>query len=79
MTSGTCLVMRHELLLTAAALLVLMAEIFSDPRKNRQNISIFSIIIYGLITFAGFIPFPEGSLFGEMYIADGARQLMKNI
>jgi len=71
--------MRHELLLTAAALLVLIAEIFTDPRKGRGGISILSIIVYSIVTLAGFIPSGDGSLFGGMYITDGTRLLMKNI
>ncbi len=78
MSLGTFLIMRHELLLTASALLVLMAEIFTDPGK-KKSISLFSIIIFGIITIAGFIPSPEGTLFGGMYIANGTRVLMKNI
>ena len=79
MSSETFILMRHELLLTAAALLVLMAEIFTDPRKGRAGISIFSVIVYALITIAGFIPSGEGSLFGGMYVTDGTRLIMKNI
>ncbi len=78
MSSGTFLIMRHELLLTIAALLVLMAEIFVDPKKKR-GISTFAVILLGLITAAGFIPSPEGVLFGGMYISTGTRLLMKNI
>lgn len=79
MSSETFILMRHELLLTAAALLVLMAEIFTDPRKGRGGISIFSVIVYALVTIAGFIPSGEGSLFGGMYVTDGTRIIMKNI
>jgi len=70
--------MRHELLLIAAALLVLIAEIFWNPAKKR-SISLFSIILFALITAAGFIPSPSGSLFGGMYIVNETRLLMKNI
>jgi len=70
--------MRHELLLIAAALLVLIAEIFWNPAKKR-SISLFSIILFALITVAGFIPSPSGSIFGGMYIVNGTRLLMKNI
>jgi NADH-quinone oxidoreductase subunit N len=70
--------MRHELLLIVAALSVLIAEIFWDPSK-KKSISLFSIILLGIITIIGFIPSPEGSLFGGMYISSGARLIMKNI
>ena len=78
MSLDNFLVMRHELLLIAAALLVLMAEIFMHPDKKIQ-IGIFSVIVLGVITIAGFLPAPSGTLFGGMYIASGTRILMKNI
>jgi NADH-quinone oxidoreductase subunit N len=70
--------MRHELLLTAAALLILMAEIFWDPGKKR-SINLFSMILFAGITITGFLPSPSGSLFGGMYVASGTRIIMKNI
>src|SRR5665647_922343 len=78
MSSGTFLIMRHELLLIAAALLVLIAEIFRNP-DNKRSISLFSIILFGIITIAGFLPSPSGSLFGGMYVNTGTTLLMKNI
>jgi NADH-quinone oxidoreductase subunit N len=70
--------MRHELLLIAAALLILMAEIFMHPDKTIR-LALFSVIVLGLITIAGFIPSPSGTLFGGMYVTNGTRILMKNI
>jgi len=78
MSLGTFLIMRHELLLIAAALTVLIAEIFWNPDK-KGSISLLSIIIFGVITIIGFIPSPEGQIFGGMYVSSGARLLMKNI
>jgi NADH-quinone oxidoreductase subunit N len=78
MSLGTFFLMRHELLLLAALLLVLMAEIFWNPEKKRQ-ITLFSIILFGIITVVGFLPAQTGSLFGGMYITSGTRLLMKNI
>ncbi len=78
MSLGTFIIMRHELLLIAAGLLVLMAEIFSNPSK-RRNISLFSVILFGVITIVGFLPSPEGNLFGGMYVTSGTILLMKNI
>jgi NADH-quinone oxidoreductase subunit N len=71
-------IMRHELLLTAALLLILIAEIFWNPEK-KQFISLFSIILFAIITIAGFIPSPSGTIFGGMYMVDSTRLLMKNI
>jgi len=78
MSLGTFLIMRHELLLIAAALLVLIAEIFWNPDRKR-SISLFSIILFGIITIVGFLPSPAGSLFGGMFINTGTTLLMKNI
>ena len=72
------ILMRHELLLTAAALLILIAEIFWKPEK-RKSISTFSVVLFSLITIVGFLPSPEGSLFGGMYQVTGLRLIMKNI
>lgn len=71
-------IMRHELLLTVAALVVLIAEIFWNPEKKR-SISLFSIMLFIIITIIGFIPSPSGSLFGGMYEVTPIRLVMKNI
>jgi NADH-quinone oxidoreductase subunit N len=70
--------MRHELLLIVAALSVLIAELFWNPDRKRA-MSLFSIILFGIITIIGFLPSPAGPLFGGMYISSGTRLLMKNI
>jgi NADH-quinone oxidoreductase subunit N len=70
--------MRHELLLVAVALIVLIAEIFWKPDRKKSVIS-FSIIIFSFLTLAGFIPCAEGSLFGGMYEVTAVRLMMKNI
>ena len=75
---GNFLLMRHELLLIAAALLVLIAEIFWDQDK-KKSIGLFSIVLFGIITIVGFIPSPAGSLFGGMNVSSGTTFLMKNI
>jgi len=78
MSLGTFFIMRHELLLITAALLVLMAEIFWNPDK-RSQISLFAVILFGVITLIGFIPSSTGTLFGGMYVTSGTILLMKNI
>jgi len=78
MSLGNFALMRHELLLTTAALLILIAEIFSSS-KDSKLISIFSIVLFAVITLAGFLPSPAGTLFGGMYEVNNARLLMKNI
>jgi len=78
MNLGTFLIMRQELLLIIAALLVLIAEIFWNPDK-KKSISLFSIILLGVVTIIGFLPSQVGSLFGGMYISSGTTLIMKNI
>ncbi len=70
--------MRHELLLTGAALLILIAEIFGTQEK-RRSANLFAIILFSVVTIAGFLPSPSGSLFGGMYEVDSVRLIMKNI
>ncbi len=78
MSPGNFAIMRHELLLTAAALLILTAEIFHSA-GNKKNVSILALVTFTLITIAGFLPLPSGTLFGGMYVADPIRIIMKNI
>jgi NADH-quinone oxidoreductase subunit N len=66
------------MLLIVAALSVLIAEIFRDPEK-KKSVTLFSILLFAVITIIGFLPSAEGSLFGGMYISTGTRLLMKNI
>jgi len=72
------LIMRNELLLTIAVLLILMAEIFRDPAKKR-SINRFAVVLFFIITIIGFLPSRSGSLFGGMYEVSEARLIMKNI
>ncbi len=78
MSSSNFLIMRHELLLTAVTLIILIAEIFADPKKKHSIIT-FTLILFGVITAAGFLPSPEGSMFGGMYNSTAGKLLMKNI
>ncbi|MCX6301398.1 MAG: NADH-quinone oxidoreductase subunit N [Bacteroidia bacterium] len=70
--------MRHELLLVVAALLILIVEIFASS-KSRKSISLFSIVLFAVITIVGFLPSPTGTLFGGMYEVNNTRLIMKNI
>jgi NADH-quinone oxidoreductase subunit N len=72
------LLMRHELMLTLVAVILLCAEIFMDDSK-KQVIRPISIILFLITTVVGFFPAPSGSLFGGMYLTDSTHILMKNI
>lgn len=78
MSPDKFLIMRHELLLTIAVLVVLVAEVFSHPDKKGKIITL-SVICFGIITALGFLPSAEGELFGGMYVSSAGRLMMKNI
>jgi NADH-quinone oxidoreductase subunit N len=72
------ILMRQELLLTLAALIMLAAEIFWNPAK-RNSLSLFAVILFTVVTAAGMFSFEEGILFGGMYVSSTLTVLMKNI
>lgn len=72
------LIMRHELLLTIAVIILLLAEIFIS-REQKSKVIWLAIGLFAVITLAGFFPVINGELFGGMYIADNLRVLMKNL
>jgi NADH-quinone oxidoreductase subunit N len=76
MTASDFLIMRHELLITAAIVITLLAEIFSAKRKQ---LSFLPVMLFALVLIVGFMPAPNGELFGGMYVNDNLRILMKNI
>jgi NADH-quinone oxidoreductase subunit N len=68
--------MKHELLLTIATLLLLVAEIAINDKKKIIPIA---ITLFGLHTIYGFIGNTSGELFGGMYQTSALIVLMKNI
>jgi NADH-quinone oxidoreductase subunit N len=71
--------MHHELLLAIAAILVLTAEIFTNPTR-KKSVCLLSIVLFAVVVIAGFVPVHEsGTLFGGMYISSRLTSLMKNI
>jgi NADH-quinone oxidoreductase subunit N len=68
--------MKHELLLTIATLLLLIAEIAINDKKKIIPIA---ITLFGLHTIYGFIGNTSGELFGGMYKNSALIVLMKNI
>jgi len=72
------LIMRHELLLTVAALIMLIAEI-ATSEKNTKRLIPFFIGIFTVITLVGFLPAESGILFGGSYQSNSLTVLMKNV
>lgn len=78
MDFGQFILMRHELLLTLAAVVVLIAEIATDD-KNKARLVPFSIGLFALITVIGFIPGQAGTLFGGSFQSSPLTMFMKNV
>ncbi len=70
------LLMRHELLLILTAVIILIAEIFSEKKNGVINIA---LILFSLITIIGFIPVDSGHLFGDSFQSSNLTSIMKNI
>jgi NADH-quinone oxidoreductase subunit N len=78
MDLGQFILMRHELLLTLAAVAVLIAEV-STSEKNKAGIIPFALGLFALVTVIGFIPGQEGALFGGSYQSSQLTMFMKNV
>lgn len=78
MNIGQFIMMRHELLLTAVALIILIAEIFTAD-NNKKKLIPFSVGLFALVTILGFLPVQEGTLFGGSYQSSQLTALMKNV
>lgn len=77
MSWNTLYSMRHEVLLTVLILFQLIADIYD--RKDNSLIVHTTIISFFLFVIIGFMPAEPVTLFGNMYIADPLRVLLKNI
>lgn len=72
------LLMRHEWVLIASVLILLVLELnFSEEKKSNSIVA--AAILFSIVTLLGFLPTESGGLFGGMYITDPLRVLMKNI
>jgi NADH-quinone oxidoreductase subunit N len=78
MSAGQFFLMRNEILLSLLLLIVLVAEIFSTGH-SRKGIIILSIAGFSIITIAGFLPIPEGNIFGGMFLSSRTTWFMKNV
>ena len=78
MNWNTLYIMRHEVLLTVLILYQLIADLSEQPEKKKGVINT-TIILFFVYIVIGFIPAQPATLFGNMYISDGLRTLLKNI
>jgi NADH-quinone oxidoreductase subunit N len=72
------LLMRNELVLVIAMLIVLAAEIFLSG-NNRKLVIPIAVGAFAIATIIAWFPQPEGVIFGGMYQTDTLRQIMKNV
>ena len=72
------LIMRHELLLIAITVILLLVEIFL-PAGKKSSIFTPVILMMTAVLILGFIPGPTGSLFGGMYQTSALIIMLKNI
>ena len=78
MTFEDLLLMRHEIVLTIVAIIILIAELALDD-KSRLKVIPLAIGLFALHTVIGFLPLREGVLFGGMFQTTGTITLMKNV
>ncbi|MCK9206132.1 MAG: NADH-quinone oxidoreductase subunit N [Salinivirgaceae bacterium] len=72
------LLIRHELLLTLTALILIVAEIFIDD-KSKKKIVPLALFLMIVVTAAGILFPVKGIAFGGMYQTDALRSAMKTI
>ena len=72
------LIMRHELLLVAITVILLIVEIFL-PKDRKRLVINPAILLMTVVTFIGFIPGPTGVMFDGMYATTKMILMLKNI
>ncbi len=72
------LMMPQELGLLAVFLLVFLYDTFM-PKSTQKGLPLFATIAFGIYMILGFLPVKEGLIFGEMFQADKATWVIKNI
>ena len=72
------LLMRHEILLLAIILLLVVAEV-SIPNRKKSSIVDLGLFLFGIHTAIGFIGLDSGSLFGGMFHTTGLIHLFKSV
>ena len=70
--------MRHEIVLLAIALILIIAEIFIPQHKKSSAIHL-AIFLFGIHTALGFFPMEESSLFGGMFRTNSLIHFFKNV
>ncbi|HLN53724.1 MAG TPA: NADH-quinone oxidoreductase subunit N [Lentimicrobium sp.] len=72
------LIMRHELVLVATALLLLIIDLGLKPEKKRSIIPI-AVVLFIINVIIGYLPSFQGVLFGGMFQNNALSVMMKNV
>jgi NADH-quinone oxidoreductase subunit N len=78
MNFSSFLLMRHEIILLAIILLLIVAEIFT-PQNKKSSIVHLAIFLFGIHTVVGFMYIDESSLFGGMFRTNNLIHFFKNV
>ena len=78
MDFSNLLLMRHEIILLAITLLLIVAEVFI-PQNKKHSIVHLAILLFGIHTIIGFLPTRESSLFGGMFRTNDLIHFFKNV
>lgn len=73
----TFLSMRHEILVTVLILYQLIADL--TEKENKHRVVNATIVMFALITIVGYLPSSPARLFGNMFVTDDMRMLLKNV
>ena len=72
------LLLRHELLLLVGAILIIIYDLFVSEEKKASVINV-SLVLFAVITLAGFIPADAGKLFGGSFDGSKLTDFVKDI
>ncbi len=78
MSFSNFLVMRHEILLLAITLLLLVGEIFIHKNKKGSLVHL-AIFLFGIHTAVGFLQLDESALFGGSFRTNNMIHFFKNV
>jgi len=78
MNFSNFLLMRHEILLLAITMLLLIGEIFIHKDKKGSLVHL-AIFLFGIHTAVGFLQLDESSLFGGMFRSNNMIHFFKNV
>lgn len=78
MSFSSFLLMRHEIILLAIILLLIVAEVFT-PQNKKISIVHLAILLFGIHTVIGFMYIEESSLFGGMFRTNNLIHFFKNV